>query len=90
MDPGRHYHRSAKSATLAERAGSRFDFKVVRQADRISERRQCRGFGEFWVGSGRDVKSLVMFTLGTGIGGGIIVDDKILQGQHSHGAKLVT
>jgi glucokinase len=45
-------------------------------------------FGEFWVGAGRDVKSLVMFTLGTGIGGGIIVDDKILQGQHSHGAEV--
>src|SRR6185437_3515990 len=31
-------------------------------------------FGEFWIGSGRDVNSLVLFTLGTGIGCGIIVD----------------
>jgi len=29
-----------------------------------------------------------MFTLGTGIGGGIIVDGKILEGEHSHGAEL--
>jgi glucokinase len=45
-------------------------------------------FGEYWVGAGRDVKSMVMFTLGTGIGGGIIIDDKVLEGQHSHGAEV--
>ena len=44
-------------------------------------------FGEYWVGAGRDVKSMVMFTLGTGIGGGVILHDKILEGQHSHGAE---
>jgi glucokinase len=41
-------------------------------------------FGEFWVGAGRHVHSLVMFTLGTGIGGGIILDDHVLEGEHSH------
>ena len=45
-------------------------------------------FGEYWVGAGRDVKSMVMFTLGTGIGGGVIIDDKVLEGQHSHGAEV--
>jgi glucokinase len=45
-------------------------------------------FGEYWVGAGRDVKSMVMFTLGTGIGGGIIIDEKVLEGQHSHGAEV--
>ncbi|HEX3151723.1 MAG TPA: ROK family protein [Gemmataceae bacterium] len=45
-------------------------------------------FGEYWTGAGREVKSLVMFTLGTGIGGGIIVDDKVFEGQHSHGAEV--
>ena len=30
-------------------------------------------YGEFWAGAGRDAHSLVLFTLGTGIGGGIIV-----------------
>src|SRR5262249_47443751 len=28
------------------------------------------------------------FTLGTGIGGGIIIDHMILEGEHSHGAEL--
>jgi glucokinase len=45
-------------------------------------------YGEFWVGAGRDVRSLVMFTLGTGIGGGIILDDHVLEGEHSHGGEL--
>jgi glucokinase len=44
-------------------------------------------YGEFWVGSGRDFHSLVLFTLGTGIGCGIILDDLPLDGENSHGAE---
>jgi glucokinase len=44
--------------------------------------------GEFWVGAGRDVQSMVLFTLGTGIGGGIILGDRVLEGEHSHGGEL--
>lgn len=36
--------------------------------------------GEKWLGAGRDVTDLVLLTLGTGIGGGIIVDGRILHG----------
>ena len=36
--------------------------------------------GEKWMGVGREVDDLVMITLGTGIGGGIIVDGKPLHG----------
>ena len=45
-------------------------------------------YGEFWVGSGRDAKSMVLFTLGTGVGGGIIIGDLIVEGEHSHGGEL--
>jgi glucokinase len=44
-------------------------------------------YGEFWIGSGRDLQSMVMFTLGTGTGCGIVMDELVLQGQHSHGAE---
>jgi glucokinase len=50
--------------------------------------------GEFWAGAGRSMRSLVMFTLGTGVGGGIIVNGdgqgkgQVLQGEHSHGAEV--
>ena len=36
--------------------------------------------GEKWMGAGKDVKDLILITLGTGIGGGIVVDGKILHG----------
>src|SRR5262249_55918021 len=49
---------------------------------------KAAGFGEFWIGAGKDVHSLVMFTLGTGVGGGIIIGDLVLEGEHSHGAEL--
>ncbi len=45
-------------------------------------------YGEYWVGAGRDAHSMGLFTLGTGIGGGIIIGDLIVEGRHSHGAEL--
>ncbi len=36
--------------------------------------------GEKWMGAGRDVNDLILLTLGTGIGGGIIVNGNILRG----------
>ncbi len=45
-------------------------------------------FGEYWVGTGRGVDSIVLFTLGTGIGGGIVIGGRIHEGQHSHGAEV--
>ena len=44
--------------------------------------------GEFWVGAGREFSSMVLFTLGTGIGGGIVLDGKVLDGAHSHGGEI--
>jgi len=45
-------------------------------------------FGEFWVGSGRVFHSMVLFTLGTGVGGGIIIGDLLVTGEHSAGSEL--
>ena len=44
-------------------------------------------FGEYWVGSGKGSPSIVMLTLGTGVGGGIIIDGQSIEGQHSHGSE---
>ena len=38
--------------------------------------------GELWQGGGKGYRSAVMFTLGTGVGGGIVVDGKIIAGIH--------
>jgi len=45
-------------------------------------------YGEFWVGSARDYNSMVMFTLGTGVGGGIVLNGEVLDGENSHGGEL--
>ena len=44
-------------------------------------------FGEYWVGSGNAYPSMVLLTLGTGVGGGIIVDGLSIDGEHSHGSE---
>jgi glucokinase len=36
--------------------------------------------GEKWMGAGREVNDLILLTLGTGIGGGIISDGRVLRG----------
>lgn len=44
-------------------------------------------FGEFWAGAGSGAHSLVLWTLGTGIGCGLIVNGQVLEGAHSHGGE---
>lgn len=44
-------------------------------------------YGEYWAGAGRGTRSLVMFTLGTGIGCGIVEEGRIVEGRHSHGGE---
>lgn len=44
--------------------------------------------GEKWIGAGRDVQDLVLLTLGTGIGGGIISGGKVLHGFVGMAAEL--
>jgi glucokinase len=40
----------------------------------------CATYGEWWLGSGRNVDTLVGLTLGTGIGGGIVLNGQIFHG----------
>jgi glucokinase len=40
----------------------------------------CATYGEWWLGAGRNVDTLVGLTLGTGIGGGIVLNGEIFHG----------
>ncbi|MGN0344881.1 MAG: ROK family glucokinase [Lachnospiraceae bacterium] len=44
--------------------------------------------GELWQGAGRGAKNLVMVTLGTGIGGGVIIDGHIVAGATGAGGEI--
>lgn len=45
-------------------------------------------YGEYWAGHAKHSQSLAFYTLGTGLGGGLIIDDHIIEGRHSHGGEL--
>lgn len=44
--------------------------------------------GEMWAGGGQGCKNVVMITLGTGVGGGIIINGKIVAGAHGAGGEV--
>lgn len=44
--------------------------------------------GEMWRGGGMGCTDIVMVTLGTGVGGGVIIDEKIICGKHGLGGEI--
>lgn len=44
--------------------------------------------GEMWQGGGMGFTDIVMVTLGTGVGGGVIIDEKIVAGKHGLGGEI--
>ncbi|WP_372721682.1 ROK family protein [Novipirellula sp.] len=44
-------------------------------------------YGEFWLGSGRNDQSMLLLTLGTGVGGGIIIEGELVNGTNSFGSE---
>jgi glucokinase len=48
----------------------------------------CAGLGEFWLGSGRYFRNLILLTLGTGVGGAVILDGKLFTGHHGTAGEL--
>lgn len=45
-------------------------------------------WGEYWAGAGKGVRDMIMFTLGTGVGGGVITDGNLLRGFFENGGEL--
>ena len=45
-------------------------------------------FAEYQLGAGKDVQSLLLLTIGTGIGTGIILDGKLWEGSHGFAGEL--
>ena len=48
----------------------------------------CAAWGEFRFGAGRQVDDLVMVTVGTGVGGGLVLDGVLRRGHHGTGGEI--
>ena len=44
--------------------------------------------GEMWQGAGKGYQDVLMVTLGTGVGGGCVLDGKIISGMHGAGGEI--
>lgn len=44
--------------------------------------------GEAWMGAAQGSRNVIMVTLGTGVGGGIIIDGRIVAGSHGAGGEI--
>jgi len=68
-----------------------FDFEFLKKEGfsvRVENDGRCFALGEYHFGKGWDKKSMLALTLGTGIGGGCIIDGKNLRGVHSSALEI--
>jgi glucokinase len=48
----------------------------------------CAGLGEVWLGAGRQFRNVILLTLGTGVGGAIILDGQLFTGHQGAAGEL--
>jgi glucokinase len=68
---------------LGARVGEALKVPVVVENDA-----NAAAWGEFAFGAARDVQDMVCITVGTGIGGGVVISGELLRGAHGVGAEL--
>lgn len=66
---------------LSEKIGTATPFFIENDAS-------CAALGEYRAGAGRGSNSMVMITLGTGFGGGIILDGRLWSGENGFAGEL--
>ena len=72
-----------ENVPLRERLGATIPCPV-----RIANNADCAALGENIAGAGRENTDLVMFTLGNGVGGGIVIQDEIFDGGMLGGGEI--
>ncbi len=55
---------------------------------KVANDANAAALGEMWKGGGEGHRNLVMITLGTGVGGGVIIDGKIVAGHFGAGGEI--
>lgn len=72
-----------KNVKAAEELANRTGLMV-----RVGNDANVAALGEMWQGGGKGYQNVVMVTLGTGVGGGIIIDGKIVAGTSGAGGEI--
>ena len=54
----------------------------------VSNDANCAGLGEAWLGAGKNHQNMIMLTLGTGVGGAIILDGQLYIGSQGAAGEL--
>jgi glucokinase len=54
----------------------------------IANDANCAGLGEAWLGAGQRYRNLILLTLGTGVGGAIVLDGKLFVGHQGTAGEL--
>ncbi len=67
-----------ENVPLGSRLRAEFDLPIF-----VANDARCATLGEFRFGAGQDTKNFVLLTLGTGIGGGIILNGELLTGNRA-------
>lgn len=68
---------------IAEELGQLVGFPVKAGNDA-----NVAALGEYWKGGGQGCENMVFVTLGTGVGGGIVVEGRLLHGAHGSGGEI--
>lgn len=68
---------------LKERLQKELDLPVVVENDA-----NAAAWGEFTFGAGEDVEDLLMLTIGTGVGGGVVIDGELVRGGFGFGGEV--
>jgi glucokinase len=70
---------------LRARMADRFGLPVT-----VDNDANAATYGEFHAGAGRDVRNVVMLTLGTGCGGGVVIDGQLYRGWAEFGHIVIS
>ncbi len=62
--------------------------KMTHRPVTLANDANCALVGEAWLGAGRNFKDVILLTLGTGVGGGILLDGQLFVGRHGTAAEL--
>ena len=68
---------------VADEVGRRVGYEVLVENDA-----NAAAWGEYRHGAGVDCRNMLLATVGTGVGGGCIVDDQLLRGGHGIGGEI--